>query len=133
MDFTDRLRDEVETLELEIPLRLGLLDEVDSLAFYCTGGHTLQTYYDGTETKQLNYEFSIKTKNQGLANQTLSQVASFLVELDTVPSNNESYTFERLEIVNEPFFVGQDEQKYIWYRLAIQVRLTIFKKEKEMF
>ena len=131
VDFPNQLLEKIKKLGLDIPIMIGTLEVTDSIALCLLGGNTLQEYYDGAKTKQLNYEFNIRTKKQELAISTLSKIALFLSEIDGIPSENGSYEFEKLTVSDEISFNGQEENGTSWYRLAIQVRLTIFKTQGE--
>jgi len=130
MDFIDRLYEAVETLNLEFPLKIGVLDEAESVSIHAMGGQTIKSYYDGVKTKQLNYEFSIKTRKQEQAFKTLNAIANHLSDVEDIPSENDSYTFEQVRITDEAFLVRQDDKGHLFYCFAIQVRLTIFNKER---
>ena len=127
MDFPNQLLQKIKDLNLDIPIKVGALEVMDTIALCHLGGHTLQEYYDGTKTKELNYEFNIRTKNQELAISTLSKFALSLSAINEIPSGNGSYEFENLTVSDEISFNGQEENGASWYRLAIQVRLTVFK------
>ena len=129
MDFSNQLLQKIKELGLDIPIKVGMLEVMDSVALCHLGGNTLQEYYDGSKTKQLNYEFNVRTRNQEFAISTLSDIALFLGGIQEIPSGNGSYKFERLTISDEISFNGQEENGATWYRLALQARLTTFKTE----
>lgn len=126
-DFIDRLHEYTANLGLEFPIFIGQLETEDSISVYSLpGGKTIKKYYDGTIDKQLNYEFSIKTKDQEKGIKTLTVLAEALEHTIDIPSNNNSYDFQKIIIGSEPFFIGGDNQGFFFYRLTIQVELTIY-------
>lgn len=130
LDFLTQLSSEVKGLDLKFPLYVGLLDKEESLAIRSLpGGSTVREYYDGTKDKELNYHFSIKTKNQELAIETLMTLAEHLENVENIASKNNSYQFSKIKIVDEPFFVGETEDEFFYYQLTIKPNLTIFKEE----
>lgn len=133
LDFVYRLSENIESLSLDLPNYVGNLDREDSIALYALpGGRTIQEFYDGVKDKQLNYEFSVKTKDQETAITSLDTIAQHLEDIVDIPSINGSYDFQNISIVSESYFVGQDESGFFFYRLTIQPKLTIYKEEKRI-
>ncbi|MBC1982777.1 phage tail terminator protein [Listeria booriae] len=127
LDFQDMLMNEVDTLKLAYPIRAGALDVEDSIALNSiAGGKTIKSYYDGTEQKALNYEFSIKTKDQKKAIDSLNAISLHLEATRRLPSGNSSYDFDGIKTTNESFFVGEDEKGFFFFRLIIQATITVY-------
>ncbi|MBC1522412.1 minor capsid protein [Listeria aquatica] len=130
LDFIDRLKDECNKLELAYPLKIGQLDTTDSIALYSLpGGKVIESFYDGTVDKGLNYEFSIKTKDQKQTISILDMLSSYLQEKQDIPSQNNSYIFNEITVVSESYFVGKDEAGFFFYSLTIQANLMIPREE----
>lgn len=128
LDFIDRLSDAVNSLELELPIHIGLLDREDSLALYSiAGGKTIKEFYDGAKDKLLNYEISVKTKQQERAIKSLDSIAQYIEGINSITSKNDSYEFQNILISSESYYVGQDETGFFFYRLTFQTKLTIYK------
>ncbi|HAO5804831.1 TPA: capsid protein [Listeria monocytogenes] len=126
LDFIYRLKDAVNSLNLEFPLVIGQLSTSDSISLHALpGGKNINFCYDGTKDKQLTYEFSIKTKNQAKAMDDLSVISSFLEDLMDLSSQNASYIFNSIEISSEPFFIGRDEQGFFFYSLNLQALINV--------
>lgn len=128
IDFLERLTEKIN-LELNLPLRLtmGYLQAEDSLVIYSLpGGRTIEEYFDGTKTKQLNYEIAMKHRSSQMIEATLWELQSFIDDITDVPS--EHYQFNGMEITNVPFINQFDEQNYFVFLLNIQTELTIFEK-----
>ncbi|EHC6275904.1 capsid protein [Listeria monocytogenes serotype 1/2b] len=126
LDFLYRLKDAVNSLNLEFPLIIGQLSTSDSISLHALpGGRNIEFCYDGTKDKQLSYEFSIKTKNQEKAMNDLTVISEFLEDLTELSSENDSYLFDSIIISNEPFFVGRDEQGFFFYSLNLQALINV--------
>lgn len=128
-DFLDRLLDFLKSLELTMPVELGLFEEKDTVAVApMQGGLVLTKYYNGMTHKRLPYEIGIKVfENQPLALTTLNLIANRLANLKDIPSQNDSYELVSIQISSEPFYRGQDVEGYFFYRLEIEVDLNLKK------
>ncbi|WP_439444115.1 phage tail terminator protein [Listeria aquatica] len=130
LDFIDRLKDECQKLELVYPLKIGQMDSADSIALYSLpGSKIIESFYDGSVDKGLNYEFSIKTKDQKQTIALLDRLSSYLQEKEDIPSQNNSYAFNEITVVSESYFVGKDEAGFFFYSLTIQANLMIPREE----
>lgn len=130
LDFIDRLKDECQKLELVYPLKIGQMDAADSIALYALpGGKIIESFYDGSVDKGLNYEFSIKTKDQKQTISLLDSLSTYLQEKQDIPSLNNSYAFNEITVVSESYFVGKDEAGFFFYSLTIQANLMIPREE----
>lgn len=126
LDFIKVLRDYVNTLDLEYVCKLGYLETEDSLVIYpLPGGRTVREFYDGTQDKQLPFEFAIKTKSNLKAYNTLNQIGRALELVGGLDSLNGSYEMDKtMEVRSEPNLVSINEQGYYTYLLTIQVEIT---------
>ena len=127
LDFSERLLEYVEGLELEFPVQVGSLDTEDSISIHALpGGRTIRKFFDGTADRLLNYEFSVKTRKQKDAIKSLDKIAEALPEAEIV-SENGSYDFRGIEISSEPFNSDMDE-RYFYHSLSITAELTTYKQ-----
>ncbi|MBO1097342.1 minor capsid protein [Enterococcus casseliflavus] len=129
MDFIHRLQEVAS--QIDVPVIIHAIDQEESIRLSTqAGGRTEKSYMNGCKIKELPYEFVFKTKTaQG--DRVMAQLAELIEDADDIPSEDGSYQFMGLEIVNEPFFIGRDNQQFLYYRLVIKARLFIKKRKQE--
>lgn len=129
MDFIDRLQEVAS--KIDVPVIIQAIDQEDSIRLSTqAGGRTQKTYMNGDKVKELPYEFVYKTKGFR-GDQVMAQLVEILEDIQDIPSNDGAYKFMALSIVNEPFFIGRDNQQFQYYRLIIQAKLYIKKRKQE--
>lgn len=96
------------------------------------GGNIVQTYYDGTVDKRLNFQIQAKITPQK-REQTVEELALLtdeLTEMEELSSSDGSFDFNQIEVGNELYFTEATEDGFIYFRLDFQPTLTIYKKER---
>ncbi|WP_301357354.1 phage tail terminator protein [Enterococcus spodopteracolus] len=129
MDFIDRLQEVAS--KIDVPVIIQAIDQEESIRLVpLPGGRTVKSYMNGDKVKELPFEFRLKTKDFS-GDRIIYQLSEILENVKSVPSENDSYQFMALAIANEPFLVGQDNQKFFYYRLVIQAKLYFKNKPQE--
>ncbi|HEM4852001.1 TPA: capsid protein, partial [Streptococcus suis] len=100
MDFLSQLKNHInENLNLPFQMKIGYLDDQESLVVYTLPGSSVKrVYYDGTKELTLNIEIAIKSKQGQLAEDSLWQIAGLLEVLEDLPSANGSFDLEDIEV-----------------------------------
>lgn len=128
MDFIDRLADEVNTLNLPVPLSIGYLQEVESLVIYpMPGSKTTKTYMDGATDQALNFEFAMKSKSPRKLHDTLWLIQNEIEQLKTLNSNDDSFEFRQIKVTDKPFIGDADNQGWFVFLLNISAEITVLK------
>lgn len=132
MDFTDRIKDSINSIEgLPLQIRKGYLSAKESLVVYpLPGSQVVAEYYDGIKDQQLNYEIAMKSKDGDKIEKVLWLISDYLEQLEELKSQNETFEFNSLTITSKPFINDADEQGWFVFLLDFQVKLTTFKEEK---
>lgn len=119
-DFSEVLRDFINTLDLPLTCRLDYLSETESLVLYpLPGGNVEKEYMNGKQDISLVFEVAIKTTDHQKTSSILWAVNSALADFNLeLPSQNNSYQFRGLE-VSQPFLNDRDDQGFYVYMLDI--------------
>lgn len=130
MDFLHQLKNHInENLNLPFQMKIGYLDDQESLVVYTLPGSSVKrVYYDGTRELTLNIEIAIKSKQGQLAEESLWQIASLLEVLEDLPSANESFELEDIEVTSRPFMNEVHEQGRLVFLLNAKVNITQLKE-----
>lgn len=129
MDFIHRLQEVAS--QIGIPVIAHLNDQEESIRLSTqAGGRTEKSYMNGDKIKVIPFEFVLKTK-EATGDQVMAKLANIIEDARWIPSQDDSYGFMGLTIVNEPFYAGRDNQQYLYYRLVIQAKLYIKKRKQE--
>lgn len=130
IDFLYRLQDRINDISMIPTLRQGYLGTGESLVIYpLPGSRVVQGYMDDTKDWAMNYEIAMKSQNQVEIGNTLWKIQTELEQLEELPSNDGSYTFEDLTITNKPFINQIDEQGWFVFLLDVQANITVLKGE----
>ena len=129
MDFIDRLQEVAS--KIDVPVIIQAIDQEESIRLApLPGGRTVKSYMNGDKVKELPFEFRFKTQNFS-GDRVIYQLSEILENVTSIPSEDGSYQFMALTISNEPFLLGQDDQKFFYYRLVVQAKLYIKKRKQE--
>ncbi|HEP1824408.1 TPA: minor capsid protein [Streptococcus suis] len=130
MDFLNQLKKHInENLNLPFQMKIGYLDDQESLVVYTLPGSSVKrVYYDGTRELTLNIEIAIKSKQGQLAEESLWQIASLLEVLEDLPSANGSFELEDIEVTSRPFMNKVHEQGWLVFLLNAKVNITQLKE-----
>lgn len=130
MDFVERLKDSINTINLPLKMRTGYLSDKETLAVYPSpGSRVVQQYMDGTKDVNLNYQIAMKSKDGELINNTLWIIQNYLEALMSVTSNDNSFEYNGLVIANKPFISEADEQGWFVFLLDVTANVTIHEEE----
>ncbi|HGI2547743.1 TPA: minor capsid protein [Streptococcus agalactiae] len=123
-DFSEVLRDFINTLSLPLTCRLDYLSEVEGLVLYpLPGGKVEKEYMNGKQDISLVFEVAIKTTDHQKTSSILWAINSALADFNLeLPSQNNSYQFRGLE-VSQPFLNDRDDQGFYVYMLDITTQL----------
>ncbi|MFX3972934.1 minor capsid protein [Streptococcus suis] len=130
MDFLSQLKNHInENLNLPFQMKIGYLDDQESLVVYTLPGSSVKrVYYDGTKELTLNIEIAIKSKQGQLAEDSLWQIAGLLEVLEDLPSANGSFDLEDIEVTSRPFMNEVHEQGRLVFLLNAKVNITQLKE-----
>lgn len=125
-DFSEVLRDFINTLNLSLTCRLDYLAEKEDLVLYpLPGGKILNEYMDGKQDISLVFEVAIKTLDHQRTSSILWAINHALANFDLeLPSKNNSYQFRGLE-VSQPFLNDRDDQGFYIYMLDVTAEIEV--------
>lgn len=125
-DFSEVLRDFINTLNLSLKCRLDYLAETEDLVLYpLPGGKILKEYMDGKQDISLVFEVAIKTLDHQRTSSILWTINHALANFDLeLPSKNNSYQFRGLE-VSQPFLNDRDDQGFYIYMLDVTAEIEV--------
>nr|DAY11806.1 MAG TPA: Minor capsid protein [Caudoviricetes sp.] len=125
-DFSEVLRDFINTLNLSLTCRLDYLSEKEDLVLYpLPGGKILKEYMDGKQDISLVFEVAIKTLDHQRTSSILWTINHALANFDLeLPSKNNSYQFRGLE-VSQPFLNDRDDQGFYIYMLDVTAEIEV--------
>ena len=123
-DFSEVLRDFINTLNLPLTCTLDYLSEKESLVIYpLPGGKIEKEYMNGKQDISLVYEVAIKTTDHQKTSSILWVINYALADFNLeLPSQINSYQFRSLE-VSQPFLNDRDDQGFYVYMLDVTARL----------
>ncbi len=129
IDFEERIADYIDSLGVGIPLFYDTTAKDESVSLTrLPGGRTIQEYYDGIIDKQLIYELTVKAKETERTRvvKALGTITEHLINLEELPSEDDSFDFQKIRVSNEAFFVEATTDGFIYFRLHFQPILTIY-------
>ena len=123
-DFSEVLRDFINTLGLPLTCRLDYLSETEGLVLYpLPGGKVEKEYMNGKQDISLVFEVAIKTTDHQKTSSILWSINYALADFNLeLPSQNNSYQFRGLE-VSQPFLNDRDDQGFYVYMLDITAKI----------
>lgn len=129
MDFIERLTERVNEMDdLAIRLQKGYLGDKESFVIYpLPASRVTQEYFDGTKDMDLNFELAMKSQDAEKINNTLWTVQNEIETIAELESNDDSFTFDRIEIANKPYINQINEKGWIVFLLDITAKVTIYK------
>ena len=124
-NFIYTLVDYINQLELSYPVRIGIFDDEPSLCVKpMEGSEVIHEYMNGTCDIRLPLEISIKSKDQEVAFNVLSDVMNHLKKLgDFLTSKSEDQILLNLTMDQMPVFQSRDDG-YFYYTSKLTVELT---------
>jgi len=128
LDFIWRLNDYINTLDVFAHSNVGVLGVSESLSVLAMPGGEENIYMDGTRDKFLNVQINAKSKNQLNCIESLSLIARKLETLqeNEITSDNDTFNFQKIDVISPLNIVAHDEQGYFIYALSISAKITIY-------
>lgn len=106
---------------------IGLLGADETMSIMAMPGGAQKVYMDGSRDKAYQVQINVKSKHQDVAMNTLNIIAKKLENLTALPSSNDSYDFQQINITSNPSFLQQDEKGFFIWVLSISAEITIEK------
>ncbi|MDQ0206669.1 hypothetical protein [Alkalicoccobacillus murimartini] len=125
IDFLDRLvldllnKQSYYSLIVTTPLVSG-----NGITLKKKSSDTQASYYDGSHDKKLVFEVITKHEHQLEAYNTLLKITNDLTQIKDVPSANNTYLFNGINVKTNPDQYGKDET-YYYYSAAFSADLYI--------
>lgn len=125
-DFQIQLLKFINSLDLPLTARLDYFNAYDDIVVNpLPGGKVLSEYMDGTKEVSLQFEIAVKSTDNQKANDIIWTINTSLSDIGVnIPSDNNSYSFIKLE-VSKPAVSGKDEQGYYIYTQNLEANLEI--------
>lgn len=127
LDFMMKLNQKINSLGLFAHSSIGLLAADESLSIMAMPGGAETVFMDGVRDKDYQVQVNAKSQDQMNCFNALTEIYQTLENLDSLPSGNGSYDFEKIETKSLPSLVTQDEQGFFVYALSISAKITIYK------
>ncbi|MDN6589859.1 MAG: minor capsid protein [Lactobacillus sp.] len=128
MDLYERLYDAIVDAELPFKTMLGFLPEQkDIVCLYpLPGSQTVEQYFDGTKEREMLYEIGFRTNDQQKANEVLWKITEYLDTFAKIESENDSFSFNSLEVSEMPFISEMDIDGLNTFLLDLKVNIDQF-------
>lgn len=128
MDLYERLYDAIVDAELPFKTMLGFLPEQkDIVCLYpLPGSQTVEQYFDGTKEREMLYEVGFRTNDQQKANEVLWKITEYLDSFAKIESENDSFSFNSLEVSEMPFISEMDMDGLNTFLLDLKVNIDQF-------
>lgn len=128
MDLYERLYDAIVDAELPFKTMLGFLPEQkDIVCLYpLPGSQTVEQYFDGTKEREMLYEVGFRTNDQQKANEVLWKITEYLDSFAKIESENDSFSFNSLEVSEMPFISEMDMDGLNTFLLDLKVNVDQF-------
>lgn len=126
MDLINRLCDALNTIEgLPMRVKIGYMQPDDTIGLYpLPGSSVIDQDWANNQTKQMNFEVAIRTKDSELASDSLWKISNFLEQKNSIESSDDSFQFEKIEQTGLPSVSEQDIQGYTVYMLDFFVNVV---------
>ena len=133
MDLKERIKDQINSLELPVKLYLGYIDSKHSPELRLQAlpnSRVIEEDYGGNKTEQLFMEIAMRGDDEGMINQVLWQIADVLGNNDYgVVSKDGSFIFNKLDIVSFPQPTMADTSGQVTYVLDFKVTVDTFNEK----
>jgi len=126
VDLINRLCDALNTIkDLPMRVKIGYMQPDDTIGLYpLPGSSVISQDWANNQTKRMNYEIAIRTKDSELANDSLWKISNFLEQKNSIESSDDSFQFEKIEQTGLPSVSEQDIQGYTVYMLDFFVNVV---------
>ena len=128
-DFEDRLLDYLDSLHLGFRVYADANRDASISVSRMPNSRVMQEYMDGSKDKRYTFLIQVKARDEqrNEAVNALQIISDSLIDLEQLPSSNNSYEFNDIIVTNEPYQFSRDDAGYIFFRMSIQADLY-FKK-----
>ena len=135
MDLKERIKDQINSLELPVKLYLGYIDSKHSPELRLQAlpnSRVIEEDYGGNKTEQFFMEIAMRGDDEGMINQVLWQIADVLGDNDfRAISKDGSFVFSKLEIASLPHPTMADTTGAVTYVFDFKITVDTFAKKKE--
>lgn len=132
MDLKERIKDQINSLELPVKLYLGYIDGKHSPELRLqalSNSRVIEEDYGGNKTEQFLMEIVMRGDDEGMINQVLWQIADVLGNNDYgVVSKDGSFVFNKLDVASFPHPTMADTSGTITYAFDFKVTVDTFEK-----
>ncbi len=132
MDLKERIKDQINSLELPVKLYLGYIDGKHSPELRLQAlpnSHVIEEDYGGNKTEQYFMEVIMRGSDEELINQVLWQIANVLGDNDfRVISKDGSFVFNKLDVASFPHPTMADTSGAITYAFDFKITVDTFEK-----
>lgn len=126
MDLLERICEQLNAIDgLPSRVHMGYMQPDNALGLYpLPGSRTIEEDWAGNQTRQMNYEVAIRTKDQQLANQCMWQISDYIDRISDIQSKDNSFQFNDIQQNGLPSVSEQDDQGYSVYMLDFFVEIV---------
>lgn len=135
MDLSDRLCDKINALpNLPFTCFINYLSDNTGLSLVpVTGSTDIEFDWAGNAHKKVNYMVVIRDKNNSaMLESILWRITDMLENIKALPSKNNSYEFNSIQITGLPSLEYQDANNYSQYTLSFSVFIYQTKQQMEV-
>ena len=134
MDLSARLCDKINALpDLPYTCFVNYLSGNSGLSLVpVTGSTDIAFDWAGNARKKVNYLVAIRDKNKSaLLESTLWRITEMIENIHELPSSNNSYQFNNIQITGLPSLAFQDANNYSQYEMSFSVFIYQTKSQME--
>lgn len=132
MDLKERIKDQINALNLPVKLYLGYLDgkrNPELRLQVLPSSNVIEEDYGGNKTEQFFMEIMMRGDDEGTINQVMWQIANVLGSNDYgVVSKDGSFVFNKLDVASFPHPTMADTSGTITYAFDFKVTVDTFEK-----
>lgn len=126
MDFLERLVYLLDAQKYYSTVLSPVLGTGNSIAVTTLPSRTYQYYMDGSYSQGYAFQISTKHEQQLVAYNTCQLIVDFLKNTKSIPSQNNSYEFEGIDIQTSPNLLMKDDKYYI-FTAQLSANLLVYK------
>lgn len=135
MDLSERLCDKINALpNLPYTCFVNYLNGNSGLSLVpATGSTDIEFDWAGNARKKVNYLVAIRDRNKSaLLESTLWRITEMIENVHQLPSSNDSYQFNSIQITGLPSLAFQDANNYSQYEMSFSVFIYQTKQQMEV-
>lgn len=128
MDLQERLKDAI-VAGTGIKLKLGYLLPGDGIGLVpAPGSAPIEEDYAGVQTWKYNFSVTIRTRDAEEAGSKLYAIQRFLNNLQGLTSNDQSFSFQSLDVSSAASLLLQDTQGFTTFALDLTAYVLVQKQ-----